>query len=79
MRVTLSAAKGLCLFVDSTLSEAEVLRFAQNDKNRVHYMFAANVCRPHSFLSDPAQRPARSPSPSFTGRVQHSGQQPMLG
>src|SRR5439155_23529691 len=33
------------------------------------------MCSPHSFLSVPAQRPARSSSPSSTGRVQ--GQQPM--
>src|SRR5438132_6131538 len=35
------------------------------------------TCRPHSFLSVPAQRPARSSSPSLTGCVH--GQQPMLG
>src|SRR5262249_34200065 len=35
------------------------------------------TCSPHSFLPVPAQRPARSSSPSPTGRVQ--GQQPILG
>jgi len=37
----------------------------------------AQLWRPHSVLSVPAQRPARASSPSATGRVQ--GQQPMLG
>src|SRR5207249_2807880 len=35
------------------------------------------TCSPHSFFTVPAQRPARSSSPSATGRVH--GQQPMLG
>ena len=34
------------------------------------------VCRPHSVLAMPLQRPARSSSPNITARVQ--GQQPML-
>ena len=34
------------------------------------------VCRPHSVLAEPLQRPARSSSPNITARVH--GQQPML-
>ncbi len=40
-----------------------------------HY-FSSSVCRPHSVLAKPLQRPARSSSPNITARVQ--GQQPML-
>ena len=38
--------------------------------------FQCAVCRPHSVLAVPLQRPARSSSPNITARVQ--GQQPML-
>ena len=36
-----------------------------------------HLCRPHSVLACPAQRPARESSPGWTGRVQYV--QPMLG